>query len=728
MSKPAIKTAALAFLFFAFTVGVITVIAKTANAQVANLISNPSVETAGTPSSIPLNWSSNKWGTSTAAFSYPSTGAQDGSRSVAVTVSGYASGDAKWFFNTVDVQPNSDYVFTDYYKSTVPTRAVAMSVNAAGVPTYFDLSINIATSASGWTQFSAPVRTLASTQTLTVFHLIDRNGTLEIDNASLTYVPPVQQTTIIPNPSLETATAGNPNMPKDWRHHAWGNNTRTYSYSSSGAQDGTRSAKVTVSNYIDGDAAWEFMPQEGLTAGTNYTYKVWYKGTIQPHVVARYERADGSEYFYGMTQPAMATSSWQLYTGTFTVPSDAAKVSTYMFIMGNGSIEIDNASIIETAGPATIVPNPSLETAAAGDSTTPQGWYRAGWGTNSPTYEYLSTGAHAGSKSVKITMANYVDGDASWAFEPQVLTNGADYQFSVWYKTNTIPHVVARFERADGSEYFFGISDPEPTGTGWQQYKGVFNVPADAVKVSAYMFISNDGWLQTDSYSITPYTYEPFNRGLVTMVFDDGYEENIATAIPTMGLYGFKSTQCAATQFIEGFPAQVAKIQSMAAAGHEICSHTVTHPNLTAIPIADVDYELNHAKTFLQSITGQSIENFASPYGASNAAVKAKIALYQNSHRTTDEGYNAKDTFNKYHLKVQNMQQGTTLAEFQSWVNKAKNDKTWLILVYHVVAPAPTEQFDTIQSDFDAQMLWLSTAGVTVKTWGDALNEITPQL
>jgi peptidoglycan/xylan/chitin deacetylase (PgdA/CDA1 family) len=727
MSKPVVKTAALAFLFFVLSVGVITMIARKVNAQAANLIGNPSVETAGTPTTVPLNWSSNKWGTSTAAFSYPSTGAQDGTRSVKVVVSGYTDGDAKWFFNTVAVQPNSDYVFTDYYKSTVPTRTVAMSVNASGTPTYFELSGNI-TAASGWTQYSTPVRTLATTQTLTIFHLIDRNGTLELDNASLTYVPPVQQTTVVPNHSMETPTPGNSNLPQDWRHHGWGSNTRSFQYASTGAQDGTRSVKVTVSNYVSGDGAWEFTPQTTLTAGTNYTYTVWYKGTVQPHVVARYERANGTEHFYGMTQPAAPSTSWQLYTGTFTVPADAAKVSAYMFIMGNGSVEIDNASIVPTAAPTTIVPNPSLETATPADATTPLSWQRAGWGTNTPTYEYLSTGAYAGTKSVKVTIANYVDGDASWAFDPQVLTNGADYKFSVRYKTNTVPHVVARYERADGTEYFFGMQDPTPVGSGWQLYEGVFGVPADAVKVSAYMFISNNGFVQTDSYSITPYTYTPFNRGLVSLVFDDGYEENVTTAIPTMAQYGFKSTQCAATQFIEGFPAQVAKIQSMAAAGHEICSHTVTHPNLTVIPIATVDYELTHAKAFLQSITGQSVANFASPYGAYNTAVNAKIATYQNSHRTTDEGYNSKDTFNKYRLKVQNMQQGTTLAEFQGWVNKAKADKTWLILVYHVVAPAPTEQFDTIQSDFEAQMLWLSGANVTVKTWGEALLEITPQL
>ncbi len=691
-----------------------------------NLISNNSVETAGTPNTIPLNWSSNVWGNSAATFFYLSSGGQNGSRSVQVNMANHQSGDAKWFFNPVTVLPNSDYIFTDFYQSNVPTRIVVMSLDASGNPTYIETASSVVAT-SGWTQVTTTIRTLPNTQSLTVFHLIDRNGFLQIDNAKLEYQPPVQLLLIVPNNSMETVSPTNSTLPQYWHQAGWGTNSPTYEYLSSGAQHGSKSLKITMNNYSSGDASWNFAPQQ-LISGHSYRYRVWYKGNITPQVVARHERADGSEFFFGMHRTSSANSNWQEYTGTFTVPSDAVKTSAYMFIDRNGWLQIDNASLEVLAPAATIVPNPSVETVHTSNNALPANWFNAGWGTNNRVYEYLSTGAQNGTKSVKVTVSNYVDGDASWAFEPQVLAHGADYKFKVWYKTDTLPRVVARYERADGSEYFYGMQDPEPVGTGWQLYEGIFHVPNDAVRVSAYMFISKNGWLQTDNYSITPYQYVPFNRGLVTLVFDDGYEENVNTVIPVLNQYNWKSTQCVATQFIEGDPAQIAKIQSMASAGHEICSHTVTHPALTSIPLSQVDFELTHAQTFLQSITGQPVANFASPYGDYNAAVNTKIAQYHNSHRTTDEGYNSKDGFNKYRLKVQNMLQTTTLSEFQSWVTKAKNDKTWLILVYHVVAPAPTTQFDTIQSDFNAQMQWLSTAGIPVKKWSDTLSEITPQL
>ena len=61
------------------------------------------------------------------------------------------------------------------------------------------------------------------------------------------------------------------------------------------------------------------------------------------------------------------------------------------------------------------------------------------------------------------------------------------------------------------------------------------------------------------------------------------------------------------------------------------------------------------------------------------------------SHRTVDEGYNSKDNFNAYRVRVQNMLSTTTTADVQNWVNKAKADKTWLVLVYHRIASPSTD-------------------------------------
>ncbi len=138
-------------------------------------------------------------------------------------------------------------------------------------------------------------------------------------------------------------------------------------------------------------------------------------------------------------------------------------------------------------------------------------------------------------------------------------------------------------------------------------------------------------------------------------------------------------------------------------------------------------YELSHSKQVLESIINQPVTSFASPYGDYNSTVLAAIDDYYQSHRTVDEGYNSKDNFNVYRLRVQNIQNTTTLAEFQSWIDQARTTNTWLILVYHRVAP-DAGQFDVYPDNFLAQLNAIKNSGITVKTYKDALSETLAQL
>ncbi|HSX00236.1 MAG TPA: polysaccharide deacetylase family protein [Patescibacteria group bacterium] len=564
-----------------------------AHAAAVNLITNPSLELANAGGTAPLNWQTDKWGTNTATFQYKNTGNQS-NHSAYVSVSGYKSGDAKWFFDPVAVSASTSYTFSESYQSSIKTHLVAMSLNASNVASYFDIDVNVPASAT-WKNLTYNVKTLAGTKKLTILHLVEGNGWLQTDNFSLS-----------------------------------------------------------------------------LPGGTTPTPPPVTPPTPPP-----------------VTPPA--------------VP-----------------------------GVVDHVPNNSVEGVSAANTTLPTDWSHSSWGTNKPTYQYIKNDGHDGSDSVKVTMASYTDGDAKWVYTPQALTRGADYRFTGWYKTNTVPHVVAQYIKDDGSEDYFGLPDPEPAAnaaTTWQKYSDVFSVPQGVKSVSLFFFVSNNGWVQTDDYHVTPYQYTGFNRGLVTLTFDDGFEENVTTALPTLDKYNFKATECFATQYVEGLPDEVAITKKLADDGQEICSHSVTHPWLSQIPTAQVDYELQHSQQFLQSITGQPITNFASPYGDYNASVNAELAKFYKSHRTTDEGFNSKDNFNPYRLRVQNMQTTTTLAQVQSWVNKAKVDHTWLVLVYHVIGTnkADLEQFDTYKPDFDTQMAWLAQNGITVERWDQALNEVSTQ-
>jgi hypothetical protein len=83
-----------------------------------NYISNASAENMNSTTGLPVDWSKGQSGVNNAQFSV-SNDAYEGSKSLMVSISSYTSGDAKWYFKPIKVNPNTSYTFSDYYKSTV---------------------------------------------------------------------------------------------------------------------------------------------------------------------------------------------------------------------------------------------------------------------------------------------------------------------------------------------------------------------------------------------------------------------------------------------------------------------------------------------------------------------------------------------------------------------------------------------------------------------------------
>jgi len=532
---------------------------------------------------------------------------------------------------------------------------------------------------------------------------------------------------LIANGTFEESTADN--MPLHWNKGMWGTHNALFSYPVTGVE-GSKAARVEISQYTSGDAKWYSDPV-AVTAGGTYAFADQYTAdTNTVVVVAAYDAQGTASYFQIGTAPA-THGTWETFSATFDVPAQTATVSVFHLLNTTGSLTIDNVSLTEVTSPtlpANDLPvNHSVEVA---DGDNPYKWIHSDWGVNSPIYQYVSGDAHDGTRSVKVTMTNYESGDAKWMFQPVALDTDKDYRFTAWYKTNVTPHVVVQYQHDDGSYSYHGMHNPQPgadAATAWQKYSDTFTVPAGVVTVSVFFFLTTNGWVQTDDYSIEPYTPVPFARPLVTLTFDDGFEENVDTALPVLANHGFLATYCFATQFLEGQPDNIAKARRIAQAGHEICSHTVTHPFLTRLSDSDLTYELSHSKDVLESIMGQTVTSFASPYGDYNEHVNQAIVRYYTLHRTVDEGYNTKDNLNPYMLRVQNITPSTTIEQYRNWVDKAVQDKVWLIFVYHVVAEANPGPFDVLALEFASQMDYLAQSAVTVLPLRDALQEVAAQ-
>jgi len=128
--------------------------------------------------------------------------------------------------------------------------------------------------------------------------------------------------------------------------------------------------------------------------------------------------------------------------------------------------------------------------------------------------------------------------------------------------------------------------------------------------------------------------------------------------------------------------------------------------------------------------------NFATPYGEYDTNSLTEIKKYYRSHRSTETGYNTKDNFDRYNIKVQNITDATTPAQVQAWVDQAIQDKSWLVIVYHRVMPtdptAGAEDYSVTPANLatEAQYIQSKVAAGTIaaKTVEQALNALEPQV
>jgi peptidoglycan/xylan/chitin deacetylase (PgdA/CDA1 family) len=409
--------------------------------------------------------------------------------------------------------------------------------------------------------------------------------------------------------------------------------------------------------------------------------------------------------------------------------------------------------------------NPGLE---LGDNSgaAPAFWTPSTWGNTDPSPNQVqltwASEGHGGIRSARVDVGAYTDGgDSKWVPDPVSVTAGRYYTFSDWYKSDVNTAVSVYYETVNDTDtdgdglvnghwanLFSGIA-PEPT---WTQYTTGFTMPAGAIRAQFVHFIAAKGYLQTDDYSVREVAAPPgFSKPMISLTFDDGSQAIYDEALPLLNAKGFKTTQYVPTKGLsphtDPFLMTPDEVRTMAEQGHEIGSHSVTHPELPTLSLDALNAELGPSRSLLETITGQAVEDFAYPFGLYDAKVIAALgAAGYRSGRSVEEGYNSRLDLEPYDIRVQNMTSATTSAQFREWVEYAKAHHYWLVIVYHEVVPDGTPRcstggaeddpdncqgdYDTTNTEFTAQLEYISTAGLAedVMTVGDALDAIDAEL
>jgi peptidoglycan/xylan/chitin deacetylase (PgdA/CDA1 family) len=129
----------------------------------------------------------------------------------------------------------------------------------------------------------------------------------------------------------------------------------------------------------------------------------------------------------------------------------------------------------------------------------------------------------------------------------------------------------------------------------------------------------------------------PMPRKPVVVTFDDGYLSHYTHAKPVLRKLGWPGVLYLTTKAIGPDGLTEKQIRSLMKAGWEIDSHTLTHPDLTALDDAALEHELTESRKELQRRFGVPANFFAYPAGRNDARVRAATAAAGYSAATTVE-------------------------------------------------------------------------------------------
>ena len=116
------------------------------------------------------------------------------------------------------------------------------------------------------------------------------------------------------------------------------------------------------------------------------------------------------------------------------------------------------------------------------------------------------------------------------------------------------------------------------------------------------------------------YIYAGMPKGYVALTFDDGPHPSRSPSI----LKILADYQVHATFFLIGNNAKRHPniVQKILAQGHSYGSHTVSHPDLTAISFASAQREILNGHQIITNIAGTEMRFFRFPYGAMNSSLR----------------------------------------------------------------------------------------------------------
>lgn len=130
--------------------------------------------------------------------------------------------------------------------------------------------------------------------------------------------------------------------------------------------------------------------------------------------------------------------------------------------------------------------------------------------------------------------------------------------------------------------------------------------------------------------------------GLVGLTFDDGYADFVDHALPVLARHGATATLYVVAGLLGGQNAwddgprldllDAGGVRAVAAAGHEVGSHTVTHADLRGADPVTLRHEVGESRRLLEDVLQAEVPGFCYPWGRFDAAAADAVRAAGYDH------------------------------------------------------------------------------------------------
>lgn len=224
---------------------------------------------------------------------------------------------------------------------------------------------------------------------------------------------------------------------------------------------------------------------------------------------------------------------------------------------------------------------------------------------------------------------------------------------------------------------------------------------ASAIALILFVLSLSSGVLaQTVASPYQVGTWQGFRSAAVSYTFDDNCPNQLAIAVPIFDQFGFKLTLFTVTSTSWGWKANWSGLQKAASEGHEIASHTITHPNFSTLVDSLQKSELELSQDTINAhITGQRCITIAYPYCATGN--NALVAQYYIAARGCSGQIVSKTPSDFMNISsfVCGDQGLNTVSAIESEANSAAATNGWCVYLIHGINGTEPGAYSPISQD-----------------------------